>query len=234
VLYSRIDPRELLHLAWTKENKPEIAPGVCTLTEHFNAMSHWVSTEILYEEAVKQRAAMLQRFVQTAEQLKQLKDMLGFMQVVAGLRHSSVQRLADTWALLPSRTMEIWEQQKELSQSNQRQYMEAITPPALPHVAVFLTELVYIEEANPTFLRDDCSPKLVNFSKLRRISEVVSKLMLYHEKPFQFESIGSVQDFLGSLYKKKKFSDDDLLEISQMREAKKKSLPPQQQPQQPQ
>ncbi len=99
ILMRRIEPKELLEKRWQSDDKCDEAPNVLAYIDHFNAVSTWVATEVVFEENPKQRALVLAKMVQVADALRGMRNYSGFMEIVSGLRQPAVQRLADTWAV---------------------------------------------------------------------------------------------------------------------------------------
>jgi len=68
--FSVIQPSELLNQAWNKPKLRHRASNVLSMINRTNEVSGWVSTMILQEERLRQRAKMWTKFIKIAEQLR--------------------------------------------------------------------------------------------------------------------------------------------------------------------
>jgi len=66
-LYKAIKPWEFFNQQWTKKDREVKSPNVIKMITRFNRVSHWVTTEIVTSVSLKQRVAVLSRFIEIAE-----------------------------------------------------------------------------------------------------------------------------------------------------------------------
>lgn len=62
-LFMKIDTKEFFDQAWTKKNAVELAPKISQYIEHFNRITYWVGTEILFASTLSQRVATIRRWI---------------------------------------------------------------------------------------------------------------------------------------------------------------------------
>jgi son of sevenless-like protein len=213
-LYRTITPCECLRQRWTGKDKATLAPNIIALIDRFNKVSRWCCSEIVREKDLKSRAVILNRFILIASQCRELNNFNGVMEIMAGLQNAAAYRLKKTWNLLPNKTWDIWEELTHLmsSEDNFRVFREAlhkINPPCIPYLGVFLTDLTFIEDGNPDFLR----PDLINITKLRYGARVIQDIKQYQQTPYCLEPVPFIQDWLMSreLYNEKDLYDHSLL-----------------------
>jgi len=66
-LFLAIRPKEFYHQAWNKPNKEVEEPNITKLTNNFNKMINWVTTEIVKVQEVKERAEVISKFIRVAK-----------------------------------------------------------------------------------------------------------------------------------------------------------------------
>jgi hypothetical protein len=60
-------------------------------------VSCWVATEIINCSTVKQRVAVIKRFILAAQHCLQYKNYNGLLEIILGLKNPSINRLQQTW-----------------------------------------------------------------------------------------------------------------------------------------
>ena len=196
-LYSEIKARECVNQAWVRPMKELNAPNLLATIESFNYMSKLVATTILKETDLKKRVAVFERWIEVAAHLRQLNDFHGLMKVISGLNLSSIHRLSLTKGKLKKKSIALLDdlQQTMSTRKSYATYREALhkcSPPCVPYVGVFLTDLVFIEDGNKKFLLDD----VVNFNKNRLVARVVQELQQYQQTAYNFVELGVVRIFI--------------------------------------
>jgi hypothetical protein len=66
-LYKSIKHWEFFGLSWMKSHKETKSPNILKFIARFNAVSHWVTTEVLNVEDAKKRAKTIGRFLKIAQ-----------------------------------------------------------------------------------------------------------------------------------------------------------------------
>lgn len=130
----------------------------------------------------KRRAALIKYFIGVAEALRSLQNFNSLMAVIASLNGSAIRRLKKSWALVPSKRAQVFEElQGDVSQEgnykNLRQLLATVNPPLIPYLGMYLTDLTFIEDGNK-----DSLDGLINFDKRRKIANVVRDIHDYQNQ----------------------------------------------------
>eukprot|EP01119_Soliformovum_irregulare_P018470 TRINITY_DN5675_c0_g1_i1.p1 TRINITY_DN5675_c0_g1~~TRINITY_DN5675_c0_g1_i1.p1 ORF type:complete len:967 (-),score=244.39 TRINITY_DN5675_c0_g1_i1:62-2962(-) len=210
-IFKRITPKELSHQSWNKENAKEVAPNVVKMIERFNKVSYWVASEIVTERNIKKRVTLIKRFIQTAEYCRQLKNMHSAIALATGLSLTVVTRLTRTWENIPKNLDTIFKTtltQLISATGNFSAYRKAfrsweVGDPCIPHIAVILKDLTFIEDGNKNFTSNDW----VNFEKMSMLAKAFSSVRKAQEYPYTFAEVPDIQDYLSNMVY---LSDNDL------------------------
>ncbi|KAI8997751.1 ras guanine nucleotide exchange factor domain-containing protein [Pilobolus umbonatus] len=81
--------------------------GIETAINRFNAVCHWVSSEILSTKEKEDRAKVIEKFIRLAKKCKLHYNFSTLMQILLGLQSPTVSRLEKTWALVGRKEMKI-------------------------------------------------------------------------------------------------------------------------------
>ena len=65
-LFSAIEVKEYFRKSWMKADSERLAPSVIKWIAHFNKVCGWVATEIIVTPNPKQRATVIQTFIDIA------------------------------------------------------------------------------------------------------------------------------------------------------------------------
>ncbi|KAJ5078864.1 ras guanine nucleotide exchange factor i-related [Anaeramoeba ignava] len=195
-LFSQIKPSELLNQSWSKPKFKHRAKNLLAMIERFNDVSGWVATTIINCEKIKHRTRVFTRFFKILEYCRQLNNFNAVMALLAGFNSSAIYRLKFTWAEIPKRQIEVFEQlEKEMSSDSSykgyRDALKGVNPPCIPYLGVHLTDLTFIEDGNPDFIGD-----LINFSKRIQISKVIRNIQQYQQKGYELQPVQQIQSLL--------------------------------------
>jgi hypothetical protein len=187
---------EFVRQGWNKKDGK--SPSIVSCIKKFNEISYWVAAEIVFCANAKQRVTVVKRMIQVANKCLAFNNFNTVMEIIAGLHMSSIQRLKKTWKALSSKYMAIFEEITKFiaTEGNYRNYRLALSKvelPANPYLGVFLRDLTFIEDGNPDFVEDD---SLMNFEKMRMISNVLSTISKYQKVPYNFEPVPVIQDYI--------------------------------------
>jgi son of sevenless-like protein len=146
------------------------------------------------------------------------------MAILAGLNSAPIHRLSRTWALISAKTKETLEELRETMNpsrnfGNYRDLLRKTSPPSVPFLGFYLTDLTFIEDGNPDMLKD--APHLINFAKRARVADVIREIQQYQEIPYAFQPVPELQDFLGMQFDLVRESED-LYELSLQLEPKER------------
>ena len=199
--FKHLEPMELLHQVWNnKEFRETQAENVVHFVKHFNKVSAWIVRSILAEEKLEARAQIIRRVIVIGMNLLKLNNYNGVIEIMAGLRNSSIDRLLLSWELVGPQLFEVKQRLASLSFDKMKLFRfqwEKTLAPAIPYVGLFLTDLTFLEEGNSTFLGDE--KKLINFFKFQRITETIELLLKHQSIPYSFPKISTFFDLFDEL-----------------------------------
>jgi len=150
-MFSAVRFNEFYHCAWSKKNCEQNAPNLVRLIERFNKVSQWIQTSIVRVRDLKKRTAVLARFIHIAQEFEWLHNFQGMMMVNAALNNSAISRLKHTWAALGDEDRERFDSIQNFfspyhNYASYRQKLRTSVPPIVPFMALFLTDLTFIDE----------------------------------------------------------------------------------------
>eukprot|EP01128_Nolandella_sp_AFSM9_P003694 TRINITY_DN1617_c0_g1_i1.p1 TRINITY_DN1617_c0_g1~~TRINITY_DN1617_c0_g1_i1.p1 ORF type:complete len:322 (-),score=70.01 TRINITY_DN1617_c0_g1_i1:8-973(-) len=209
-IYNNIHPQELLDLSWSSPQKYKKAPNIMVLIDFFNSLSGWVAHTILEKEKFEDRVKVAKRFVRLACALRKCNNFNGAQEVAAGLNESSVYRLSKTWLKVEG-DKKLWaefeELKRELSPDKSwklyRANLKRISPPCIPYLGVYLTDLTFIEDGNPNYLvTTEQHTDIINFDKCRKQAVVIANVVLYQQDLYNFTQVPVIYSYfsLGLTY----------------------------------
>jgi len=173
--FLQIKPDELVMGRWRKSNKDELAPNVIAFISWFNRTTNWIITEIVTALTVKQRAKIIERFIEIGEYSISINNANTAMEVVSALNQGPVYRLKQSWEEISEKHKESWAKVKDFMSpdSNYAKLRELMKnwkedEDRLPYVGLLLQDLIACEEI-PT----KTAKKLINFQKMRQISKII-------------------------------------------------------------
>jgi len=213
--FKKIEPKECLSGAWTKPSKKLFAPNIVALTERWNNMVSYVATTILSEDDIRVRRNYMVKFIEIAQELREMNNFNGVTEIITGFQNASVFRLKRTLETVPESATAVLTELSALcnqasgNNKNMREALARAPPPAIPPLAMYLKDLVFIEDGNPDFIREG----LINVFKRRQTSNIILEIKQYQQQPYQFEVVPYVRDSLPKLFTSNK-NDDELWELS--------------------
>lgn len=216
-LFKEIQANEFLGQAWAKRR--ELAPNILRLINWSNRMIKWVATTIVTETDYRKRVNTLKLILDTADHCKRLNNFNGVMEIVSGLNSSACFRLRKTWGAIGKAYEQKFEDLKELVSrdknfGNFREYLKnKISPPSIPYMGVYLTDLTFIEDGNP----DKTPEGLINFEKRRHVAKVIDLCLSYQKEPYPLIEVPFIQEMLKTA---KVLNEDDQYTHSHAREKK--------------
>eukprot|EP01129_Flabellula_baltica_P002708 TRINITY_DN1253_c0_g1_i1.p1 TRINITY_DN1253_c0_g1~~TRINITY_DN1253_c0_g1_i1.p1 ORF type:complete len:573 (-),score=132.49 TRINITY_DN1253_c0_g1_i1:20-1738(-) len=201
-IFREIKPVELMDQNWNK-NK-EAAPHLTMMIAFFNNLSRAVASLICSYPTPKERGKIILKVLKTIGFLAQFNNYNSAQALCSALNSAGVYRMGISWyhAKKNKRAYDDYvEVQETLSPDGSykgiRNAIRNASPPCIPFLGVYLTDLTFIEDGNSKTLiveykRDD----IINFEKMRKVSLIIQNIMLLQQKPYNFEPVPVIQDFL--------------------------------------
>jgi hypothetical protein len=212
--YSKITHVELLNKGWSREDKNS-SPNVRGMIQRFNEVSSWVATNILWQETMDSRVKVFVKIIQTAHCLFKLNNFNATLAIISGLNNAAIHRLKFTFNEVPKKERAVLTllMEKMSSKSSYKEYrllLKRVSPPKIPYLGVYLTDLTFIEDGNPNNIGH-----LINFHKRRLVHRVLQDIEQYQDTAFNIPPDPRLAFILGKL----SFVDDnELYNLSLLRE----------------
>uniref|UniRef100_A0A8D8A925 Ras-GEF domain-containing family member 1B n=1 Tax=Culex pipiens TaxID=7175 RepID=A0A8D8A925_CULPI len=209
---SYIGPEEFVQ-AFAKEN-PNVDTSIKDMkktrnlesyVQWFNRLSYIVATEICKHSKKKQRARVIEYWIETARESFNIGNFNTLMAIIAGLNMSPIARLKKTWAKIQSAKFSILEHQMDPT-SNFSSYRstlkaamwrsEGATDERQRIVIPFFSLLV----KDLYFLNEGCSNKLpnghINFEKFWQLAKQVNEFIGWKQVSCPYEKNPKIIMFL--------------------------------------
>eukprot|EP00300_Choanocystis_sp_HF-7_P039875 c6222_g1_i1.p1 GENE.c6222_g1_i1~~c6222_g1_i1.p1 ORF type:complete len:815 (+),score=182.58 c6222_g1_i1:28-2445(+) len=219
--YSAIRPIELLGLAWSKPHKRHRSPNVIRATMRFNFISVWTARQIMVER-FRDRTRRMAKIMKLVQCLCKLNNLNCALAMIAALNEASVSRLKVTREEVANTTLQQFiaieaTLSPDKNYKAYREHLKTADPPCVPYLGVYLSDLTFMEEGNKDFLPNGH----INFFKSQLVSRVISEVMLYQQKGYNFHPVPQIQNFftlpdlsVDEFKKEMKLASDELYEKS--------------------
>jgi son of sevenless-like protein len=169
------------------------------------------------EERLQDRVKLVSKLIQIASKLRSLNNFNGLMAILSGLNRGPVYRLRQTVAALEKkkegRVYRLWQDLVNLTSSDHsynvvRKALKSVSPPSIPYLGMYLTDLTFIEEGNKKFLTEH---KLINFFKRRLTAATIVDIQTYQALGYAISPHPEIQ---AKLQGEPTFDEDSLYELS--------------------
>lgn len=127
-LFKKVVPHQCLGAVWARRARKEgkgntVAGTVLATIEQFNRVSLRVIATVLKHTDLKtsQRAKIIQKWIEIAQELRNLKSFSSLKAIISGLQANSVYRLRKTWAAVPKETLARFEELSDLFSNENNQ-----------------------------------------------------------------------------------------------------------------
>jgi len=196
-IFSLIKAVEFLDVAWTSSKLKYRAENILRMINVFNLRSNWVGRIILKQKSFRFRVKCYEKIIEVAKELIALHNFSSALAVISGLSNAAVYRLKHTKAAVKKELMAAQTEisnylDPSFSNRNYRQALSAMVPPTIPHLGVFLSDLVFIEEGNPDVLHTN----LINFRKRQLTFGVISLIQGYQLQGYALRPVSTIQNLL--------------------------------------
>ena len=221
-VFKDIRPCEFCNLAWTKKDAIRRAPNIVKVIKDFNHMGSLVTCTVLSQSEAKMRTKYMQYFLNVAQECRDLRNYSTTMEITAALAAAPLARLNKSW------TNKMRDQFRDLEKLMLANFAElrSITtnaaPPCIPYLGLYFTDLVFIEEGNPNYLKD--APNLVNWEKCLMSYNAVQEIQRFQPFSFVLNPCASIQTWLTNILSASNMSDTQAYQMSltlEPRESKK-------------
>lgn len=220
--FAKIQPKECLNQSWAKGQRETKAPGICAMVTQFNSVSMWIGTVIVQATDMKERAEVIEKFIDIAKKLWELNNLNGVFTLTAGLALAAVYRLKKTWPLINDESKKTFEDlQKAISREGNfaaiRSRIKNVKPPAMPYIGIYLTDLTFIEDGNPKYVNGK-----INFVKCKCFAGVIRDMQTYQNTKYEFAPAKELLELLNNY---KPYTEDEMFKASleiEPKEPKKK------------
>ncbi|KAL2438360.1 Cell division control protein 25 [Exophiala dermatitidis] len=200
-LFGKIKPVECLAKTWEKKGKTDnndTATNLQALILHSNQLINWVAEMILQPTEVKKRVAVIKHFVAIAEKCRALNNFSAVTAIISAMGTAPVLRLNRTWQAVSPKTRAILESMRELisatkNWSQYRETLQAATPPCIPFLGTYLTDLTFIEDGIASLVKNS---ELINFAKRTKTAEVIRHIQQYQNVPYSLNPVPELQEWI--------------------------------------
>ncbi|CCL99267.1 uncharacterized protein FIBRA_01282 [Fibroporia radiculosa] len=211
ILYCAIRPEEVLETGQDGVASPVNIKAVTSLS---TAITGYVAESILNELDTKKRTALVKFFIKVADRCVSLNNFSTPRSILAALDSSTISRLQQTWTGLPQKNKLQLEALRKLA-DHARNYHEYRTrlrntsPPAVPFLGLYLTDVTFCREGNPSHRASPKSPdkRLLNFNKYHKLTRIVQDMQRF-QVPYNLKQIPEVQEYLKDAFEKSKHRGD--------------------------
>ncbi|KAI0755150.1 ras guanine nucleotide exchange factor domain-containing protein [Daedaleopsis nitida] len=237
--YCAIQPEELLATGASAKAKDGggasvVNVNVKAVTSLSTALTGWVAESILNEPDTKKRTALVKFFIKLADRCVVLRNYSTPRSILAALDSSTIARLHQTWMGLPQKAKVQLESLRKLADHarNYHEYrsrLRNITPPAVPFLGLYLTDITFCREGNPSHRTSPKAPekRLLNFNKYHKLARIVQDMQRF-QVPYNLKEIPEVKAYLRDAFEKSQQQGDlqDLYRRSLLVEPKQSAETP--------
>ncbi|KAG2051523.1 ras GEF [Suillus hirtellus] len=210
-LYCAIQPEEVLETGQEGTKPPINVRAVSSLS---TVITGWVAENILNEHDIKKRTLLVKFFIKVADRCTSLHNFSTPRSILAALDSSTISRLHQTWLGVPHKSKMQLESLRRLADHgrNYHQYrsrLRNIAPPAVPFLGLYLTDVTFCREGNPSYRESPNAPgkKLLNFNKYHKLARIVQDMQRF-QVPYNLKKIPEVQEYLQMAFEKSKHHGD--------------------------
>ncbi|KAI7886138.1 ras GEF [Lichtheimia hyalospora FSU 10163] len=232
-LFGKIKAREFIRNIWapgqqsrpssvSSEDQIKAGSAVVASIAHFNFISAWVATMIVTQAKVNKRAALLQKFMSIAVELRNHNNYNSLMAVLAGLNSAPVLRLKQTREAMTDKKIYKQFQSLERLMSSDRSFssyrlaLKASEPPGVPYLGIHNQDLISLAEGNKDFRADGT----IHWDKFRLMGECIVAMMKFQCPAYDIEPDGRILRFIADF---EILSEDEQYKRSNLVEPRLKS-----------
>ncbi|KIV87709.1 hypothetical protein PV11_03238 [Exophiala sideris] len=200
-LYGKIKAVECLAKTWTKKSeagKDETGQNLQALILHANQLTNWTAEMILSQTEVKKRVIVTKHFITIADKCRALNNFSAVTAIISAMGTAPILRLSRTWQAVNPKTTAMLESMRNLISSsknfsNYREALAAATPPCIPFLGTYLTDLTFIEDGIPSLVKNT---DLIHFAKRTKTAEVIRDIQQYQNVPYSLNPVPELQEWI--------------------------------------
>ena len=189
-IFSEIQPKEFFKGAFTKNKKNETSPHLTEISNRFNKLSYWLMEEVLSYDNSTDRAQVLEKFIDIANELMKLNNFNDCMSIITGLGHINIKDLVKTWKNVSKQSNKDLENLNNILnfQDNYKIIREKIeeclidNKPYIPFLGPYNKRICYLEEYGP-YVKDD---SLINIDKIVLVQQIFDQIYKFKLKKYDF------------------------------------------------
>lgn len=198
--YKKIRTKELLSQAWCKEKLKHRASHVLQVINRFNEVSQWVASTVVTTKKLKDRAKVLSKLISIADHLRKLNNYGTLMAFVAVFNSAAIHRLKHTWSEISPSAYDMLSEIRRIVdiEDGYKQYkatLETTTLPCIPYLGIYLTDLVFAEEAHEQYVNG-----LINFRKSRALHSIIAHIKTFQKVGYHLLPVHQIQSILLNLH----------------------------------
>lgn len=95
----------------------------------------------------------------------------------------------------------------QLSYKEYRDKLHSISPPCVPYLGIYLTDMTFIEDGNLDSYPNGC----INFTKRVRFAKVLQEIQMYQQTAYRLMPVQEIQEYLAAM---SVLDEDEAFELS--------------------
>ncbi|RXW22464.1 hypothetical protein EST38_g3380 [Candolleomyces aberdarensis] len=200
-LYCSIQPNEILEAGQEGAAPPVNVKAVSSLS---TVITGWVAESILDEPDLKKRTLLVKFFVKLSDVGVVIFLLLAILLI----------SFPETWAGLPQKYKIQMEALRKLADHSRnyheyRSRLRNTAPPAVPFLGLYLTDVTFCREGNPSHRPSPRNPdkKLINFNKYHKLARIVQDMQRFQVR-YNLKAIPEVQEYLNVAFERARHHGD--------------------------
>ena len=202
-IFCSILPEELLASEWMKQSG-SLAVNVRAMSRLSTDLTNLVTDNILQVKDPKKRALIIKHWTKVANKLLGLANYHSLVAILCSLTQSTIGRLKQTWEYVSSKTKLRIENMRtiikhERNYASLRAIFQNQTPPCVPWVGLYLTDLTFVDAGNQTTRQlhggTEGTKSVINFDKHMKTAKIISELQRF-QVPYRLTEVPELQAWL--------------------------------------
>ena len=189
LLFSKIQPKEFFKGVFTKKNKEITSPNLTEIANRFNKLSFWLIEEILSYDYGKDRAKIIEKFIDIANELINLNNFNDSMSIISALGNVILNNLSKTWNYVSKDKNDLLEKLKKIlnfkdNYKNMRDKIDECienNKPYIPFLGPYNKRICFLEEYGP-YVKDN---SLINVDKIVLVQEILDQFFKFKDNKYE-------------------------------------------------